>query len=392
MRFQTNSPGLEGTLASESVASCAPPARASNHSTHLRRVDCRAEFAHLGPAWDDLIRRTGQDPFLHHAFLRIWLDNFAPRADLEILTLVDSDGTLRAALPLMRSQTRWAGLPVRELRATTNVHACRFDLLAEHPEAAANTLMDDLGSRRDWDVLVMPEVLAGGQARALHKEARRRGWPTGHWASMASPWIRLPPTPEAMAGRLDAKFRANLRRRHRLLEAAGRARVERITDGPDLESVLARGLALEACGWKGRGGTAILSHANTAGFYTELARDQARRGQLALWALYLDDHLAAFQFGLEDRRRYLLLKTAYDENLGSCSPGQLLMEAVVNDAIGRGLSEIDFLGAQMPWKQAWTDQVRQHEWLFIFRDCSLGRVLWQLKFRWTPTVRRILAP
>ncbi|MFN2335029.1 MAG: GNAT family N-acetyltransferase, partial [Wenzhouxiangellaceae bacterium] len=89
----------------------------------------------------------------------------------------------------------------------------------------------------------------------------------------------------------------------------------------------------------------------TCGFYTDLARSFGAQGKLALWALYLDERLIAFQFGLEHQGSYALLKPAYDESLARYSPGQLLMAEVLRDAISRRLNRFEFLGEDMPWKR-----------------------------------------
>jgi CelD/BcsL family acetyltransferase involved in cellulose biosynthesis len=111
-----------------------------------------------------------------------------------------------------------------------------------------------------------------------------------------------------------------------------------------------------------------------------LARLAAAEGRLALWFLRLDGRPIGFQYGLEHAGRYLLLKPAYEEAFADCSPGQLLVEDVLRDCIARGLHEFDFLGPNMPWKRDWTDQVRPHEWLYVFRG-TRGRLAHSLKFR-----------
>ena len=99
----------------------------------------------------------------------------------------------------------------------------------------------------------------------------------------------------------------------------------------------------------------------------------------------------AFHFSLVSGDRYFLLKPGYDESLGHCSPGQLLMEDALRDCIGGGLRELDFLGPDMDWKRDWTDRARVHTWLYAFRDGRLGRALCRAKFRWVPAAKEALA-
>jgi hypothetical protein len=56
----------------------------------------------------------------------------------------------------------------------------------------------------------------------------------------------------------------------------------------------------------------------------------------------------------------------------------------------RGLMGYDFLGPDAEWKTKWTERVCPHNWLFIFRDTSLGHALYKAKFKWLPAAKQAL--
>ncbi|MBX5483738.1 MAG: GNAT family N-acetyltransferase [Myxococcaceae bacterium] len=354
-------------------------------------VEGRAAFVALEAEWNALVRETDDQIFYRHEFIRVWVDNFAPTARLRVLTLRAQDGTLQAVLPLIERRTRMYGVPLRELCAAANLHSCRFDLIARDPKRAAEAFFDHLVQDRSWDLIRLTDVPEGGKAFALLAHAAACGHPTGVWQSLQSPYIPLPDTPAALMDRLDSKFKANLRRRRKRLEEKGRVTFERVEGGAQLAAFLEEGLRLEQSGWKGRGGTAIAQDEATRGFYSELARNAEHLGVLALWFMRLDGRAVGFHYALQYAGRYLLLKPAYDEAIRECSPGQLLMEEVVKDCIGRGLPEFDFLGPDMPWKRDWTDHVRPHFWLYVFRRSPKGRALREAKFRWIPAIKERVA-
>jgi CelD/BcsL family acetyltransferase involved in cellulose biosynthesis len=354
-------------------------------------VTGRTAFMALEPEWNALVESTADEPFYRHEFFRVWVDNFAPESRLRVLTLRDTEGRLTAALPLMAGRASLYGVPVRQLSATANPHSCRFDVVAREPGAAAAAFLEHLRTDRDWDVLLLTDVPEGGAGWSLYEAARAAGLPVGTWESLQSPYIPLPGAWEAYQRTLPSKFKANCRRRRRKLEERGRVTVERVEGGPDLEAKLEEGFALEASGWKGRRGTAMAQDARTRGFYSELARTAGYAGRLALYYLRVDGRAVAFQYALEYGGRYFLLKPGYDESLGDCSPGQLLMEDVLRDCMARGLREFDFLGPDMVWKRDWTDKVRRHTWLYIFNDTAFGRALCAAKFRWAPVAREVVA-
>ncbi len=344
-----------------------------------------ATFSELRSEWNALVSRSDDQIFYRHEFIETWLDHFAI-GKWRILLLRDRSGGLVAALPLLHARARLHGLPLRQLRGAANLHSGRFDLIADQPEQASIAFLDYLDTQHDWDVLILTELPTQGRARTLEKVANERGFPTGRWCAMQSPCCKLPATWDELEGQLSRSFRANLRRRRRGLEAKGEVRVERCSDSA---KQVEAGLELELRGWKGRAGTAMAQDADTCGFYTDLARALGATGQLALWSLYLDERLIAFQFGLEHRGSYALLKPAYDESLARYSPGQLLMAEVLRDAIDRRLTRFEFLGEDMPWKQDWHPETLAQDWLFVFRKSIGGRILQALKFSLLPRLRKL---
>ena len=356
----------------------------------VSEVTDRAGLGRMEREWDALLDASPArgTVFLRHAFLRIWIDNFAPRKKLRVLVARDRAGTLQAALPLVEQPMRFYGVPVRALLSASNPHSCRFDAVARDAGRAAEAFYPYLAADDSWDVIRVGDVPEGGVLRALHQAFAKDGWPAGTWPSLQSPYVPLPSTWDEFAGRLTSKFKANLRRRRKKLREP--VAFERYSAGEDLEARLEAGFALEASGWKGQRGTAIAQSPATRGFYTELARWASREGLLALRFLHAGGRPVAFHYALVTKDRYFLLKPGYDESLGECSPGQLLMEDVFKECTGAGLRELDFLGPDMTWKRDWTDQVRPHDWLYVYRKGRLGRALCSAKFRWLPAARKAL--
>lgn len=384
-----------GSFGSASVLSGDSPDERPDIDEIALRLEVHTDpeaFVALGDEWDALAERCGRGLLYRHEFLRLWREHFAPGETLRVLTQRTCDGVLTAALPLLLRRTRIYGVPVRELSAMANVHSGRFDLLAENPPEAARAFLGVLREQADWDVLRLIDVPQGGAAEALLVAAGPAGLRSDRWASMNSPYIDLPASWSELEQTLSSHFRANMRRRRRRLSEIGAVSTE-LCDGSDhvvLSERLDEGLQLEAEGWKGRGGTAICQASDTLEFYTALARQAGCDGRLRLWFLRLDGQAIAFQFGLQDGTRYLLLKPTYDEAHGAVAPGHLLMETVLQDCIARGLLEFDFLGPGMRWKSDWASRGRPHAWLYLFRG-PRGRIVHGLKFRMAPMVRALLA-
>lgn len=345
-------------------------------------------LAELSTEWDGLVHTspTGS-PFALSGWTRVWCESFAPEAPLHVLC-ARRGGQAVAFAPFIERQGRLARCPLRVWQSPSNEHSQRTDwALGARPEPALAALWSRL-REQPWELLLLKDILTGGAVdRALGEAAEREGFLVARWPSLDSPWLPVEP-PEVLQRELEAKFRANLRRRRKKLTQRGELHLERVEEGERLEAVLAEGMRLEASGWKGERGTAMASAPATQRFYTSLARLGAEQGWLALYLLHAGTRPVAFHFGLQYRDTYLLLKPGYDESVGECSPGQLLVEEVLRDLAQRGAQEFDFLGPRMPWKLDWTDRLRSHCWLFILRPTLKGRLLHAARFRYGPRVAR----
>jgi CelD/BcsL family acetyltransferase involved in cellulose biosynthesis len=325
-------------------------------------------------------------------------------------------GAVVAALPLVaeRRRRRIAGVPARLLRSLTDYHSYRFDLwLDPGPagDAAARALIAYLGRRGGWDAFELwPAPASDAAAARLVAAAREAHMPVGDWQLMISPYLPLPSSDAELDRQLSNKFRGNLRRRARKLEAdVGPLALERIdgrasaapagsatfadaaVDIATLDAALDEGFALEAAGWKGELGSAIACDPRLAARYRAIAHAFAARGRLACYFLKAGPRRVAFHFALVDDDTYYLLKPGFDPALASYGLGHLLVDAVARDLITLGIRELDFLGEDMEWKREWTDHTRAHRFSCVFAPTLCGRALAAWKLRFVPGVKR-LAP
>jgi CelD/BcsL family acetyltransferase involved in cellulose biosynthesis len=353
----------------------------------VEELQGRTAFGALRDEWNALLARGPVDlPFLRHEWIGAWLDAFAPTARLRVLVARDRAGAAVGMAPLLEERVRGA----LRLVAPANDHSCRVEwILGPDASGAVAALWAHLRDRLRWDVLLLRDLPRDGPTSLLLEPlARADEHLTGRWASMASPY--LPLGGEPCEARTSSKFRANLRRRARRLAELGAVSVRRVSGGPDLGPAFAAFLALEAAGWKGARGTAIARDERLVSFYGAVVRDAAARGALAVRELVLDGRPIAIHLGLVHRGAYLLPKTAYDEQLGAVSPGQLLHREVLAECEHLGLRELDFLGPDMDWKRDWVPRTRPHDWLYVYRSSLAGRAMHTLKHRVRPAVKEVL--
>ncbi len=158
----------------------------------------------------------------------------------------------------------------------------------------------------------------------------------------------------------------------------GRARARRPARG----GLRARGSA----GWKGQRGTAMAQDTATRGFYSELARDAAYGEVLALYFLRLDGRPVAFHFGAAPRRHATCCSSpATTRGCKECSPGQLLMEEVL-----QGLRRPEADASSTSSDRTCRGSATGRTGCGSTPGCSssatppVGRALCKAKFQWVP--------
>jgi len=318
-------------------------------------------------------------PFFRPEWIAAVINAFAPKQRLLLIT-VREGSCLRAVLPLLEGKKSVFGIRFTSFCGAANVeYSCRFDLIhgrsgdvAEIGRAVWNYLRES----RAWDAVELPIVPSGGAAERFLMIAREEGFLTLQHEVTRSPYLPLNHSRNAADfssfGR-DARFRKNLRRRRRNLEADGRLtlRGAQKADTDTLQQLY----HIEQSGWKGKKGTAILDSNETRQFYDSVAKSAERFGYLSLYFLEQGSSTIAAQFGLTYRGKHYAVKSGYDEKYEEYGPGHLITGMTLRDCVQRGICEYDFLGQQEGWKMEWASEVRPHASCHIFRKSLLGHLL-----------------
>jgi CelD/BcsL family acetyltransferase involved in cellulose biosynthesis len=173
---------------------------------------------------------------------------------------------------------------------------------------------------------------------------------------------------------LSSNLRRNLKRYRVRLEGKGQVEV-RIEPARPGESLLTEFLALEAAGWKGRAGTAILQRPRELAFYTDLINTLREQGRLEWQTVRVGGRLIAAGFGVRCGDALVLPKIAYDEEFADYSPGSLLTHAVMVDASARNLCEINHL-SRADWHGYWQMDKDRYSDVLLVRSAMLPLV-WQ---------------
>jgi len=350
-------------------------------------------FLNLQSAWDVLADAANLDhPFLEFEWNRAWFDCCGKDSELNILVLYDGREVVAIA-PLILTRVKMWGVQLMRLGFFYNDHVPRADfIVAQGRSDVYRVIWKHLMENRNWDLLQLCQLPDGSETLPqLQSLAAEDGCLSDVWASGAAPYVTMSESWGQYFEGLPSKHRSNLRNRFKRLNQIGAVEIEAITGEDDVEDAIQPALALEAAAWKGLSGTAVSCDPDLTHFYTKIAERSARKGWLRLNFLKAGPKRIAFDFSLVYKNRLFLLKLGYDPDFAAYSPSNLLFCLALQGSFERGLAVYDLLGQTADWKRNWTEESREHYWLYVFPGTLKGRFLFALKFRLAPLLKKTTA-
>jgi CelD/BcsL family acetyltransferase involved in cellulose biosynthesis len=308
-------------------------------------------------------------PVVDAHWMASWLEAFTP-PDAFLLCAHERGGLVGLAA-LQRLSERWHGGRITVIQSLTNVESYRFEFLAADGRLdIARHLWRTLCRAGTADVIRLDHVPDSSPTLAAGLDvAREHGWRTVIEDTFATP-LRALSSSRAWDQGLRSSFKYRLRNRLKRLAVKGDVGFEMVSSSQGVSAALPKFYQLEASGWKGVQGTAVVQQPAVKRLYDEIAVRACGDVRLALLTV-AGTPIAAQVLRLCGRTLFML-KIAYDEAYGLFAPGQLLTARVVQYGIQQGIEGLDFLADNAPWKEVWATGFVRHRRLLLFAPTLAG--------------------
>lgn len=351
--------------------------RSADRSRQIEVVTTGERFAELAAAWDRL-ERDEPTPFASHAWFTAWWAAFGAGGELRIVALWEGD-ELAGVLPLQRRG--------RGLGAMANVHTPVFRPPAVDA-AALEQLLDAalrLGGRLTLESLPEQDPATA----ALQRRAAADGGRVLLAPAHVSPIVDTTGEYADWRALSRPRWGAPLERFRRKMQREHAAEIATIVEPVDVAAELRAGFAVEASGWKGEAGTAILSDPATLRFYEDVASAAQERDELRFSRVVLDGRVAAFDLTVLRKGRLYLLKTGFDEQYRKLAPGLVMRLSIIERCFELGLEAHELLGDDSEWKRKFATGERRHATLDVYgrRPAPLAQYAWRSTLR--PRLARV---
>jgi CelD/BcsL family acetyltransferase involved in cellulose biosynthesis len=338
-----------------------------------------ARFAELAPEWAAILPSDSR-PFDLHPWYIAWWRAFGDDAELALCT-ARRDGELVGAFPLLYCS---AGI-----RALANVHTPSFRPLARDPEAMVGLVaaVMERGGPGGVELIALPD--GDPSVAQLATGAREASMLPLVEPAYSSPTVATDGDFDAWRGPSKKRWGAPLERFRRKMGRDYEAEFVIVVPPGELEAELDDGFRVEASGWKGRAGTAIVSNPATEAFYREIAREFERRGELRISRIGLDGRTVAFDLCILYDARLYLLKTGFDEDFRRLAPGLVMRLSIIERCFELGLRSHELLGGESEWKAKFETGKRAHVNLRTYHRSPPGLARYTYRTRLRPGMKRV---
>ena len=360
----------------------------------VRQVTTPDELERLVPHW----RRLAEGkPFLSPDWLLVWWRHFGSQRgrQLAVLVVADEQDQPVAIAPWYREPSRLHGPTLRFLGSgEVCTDYLSFPCRDGWQQPAAMAIADWLSGATDacrgsrsaaWDLLHLESVSADdAMVQHLCEAMAQRGAVT-HAQEAASCWrVALPDSWEEYLALLSKSHRKRVRRLEREYFDSRRARQVTAETPAQLQQGFRVMVDLHARRWASRGGTGVFDDAAMHGFHRAATSELMASRQLRLTWLELDGRPVAAEYSLLGDGVLYAYQSGMDPDAGAHEPGTLTLIATLRTAIDEGLSAVDFLRGDEPYKQHWRATPRDNRDVRVLANRWQGRVrhtLWQAASR-----------
>jgi len=289
------------------------------------------------------------------------------------------------AIPYCRHVVRIGGLSLPIVRGASNDYSPRYDVLGgDHGSIDPDEILRDLEvSCMDfYGVSEQSRLLKGIERYGDRELIQRDLFESTSFVDCTLDW-------DSYWASRGKNLRSNLLSIEKKLQDS-RVEILRLSEWEDIAPLRDTIYEVEASGWKGRGGTAIIQNERVKVFYDELMRDFSKRGLLRLFLLKIDDEFVAFELNTLYRGTLSALKGGFRESHSRLSPGQFLRYRFLRWAFAEPqVMFYDMLGPASETKTRWATGSETLLTVRAFRR-SLTGLLFRARFVAGPRIKAYL--
>jgi CelD/BcsL family acetyltransferase involved in cellulose biosynthesis len=306
--------------------------------------------------WRDLWASAPASPYQAYPFLSAWFETVGKARALTPLLVVDRgpDGRASALLPLCAA--RRSGLSIGLFLGGSESNLC-LPLVAPqaHYDAARlRALLVEAAVRAPEPVDLF---CLRNQPRRFEGVDNPLAFANARPSASSAYGAILPASMEELAAKISKESRKKARKKEARLAAIGALSYEHRARGQRGDEILAALRRQKSARFAGKGVSADLNGEALPDFLSRLSRESGD-GALELHALSVGGRIVATYAGVVARGRFSAMLNSYEmePEIARCSPGELLLHALLRNLVARGVTRFDLGAGEARYKNAVCDE------------------------------------
>ena len=329
--------------------------RATEKARPYASVEAFGDLHQVQDEWRELFAQAPVSPYQSFEFISAWSETLGKAQGLEPMIIVARDQNRRplALLPFAIAKSGPLRVATFLSGRESNFNLALFRRNVEFDRCAILGLLKDAATippRPDLYLLRNQPMQFGGTDNPLLFSHFQPSPSSGYGTTLPSDAISL-------ESRSSKETRKKLRKKETRLGELGEISYEHNASGARSKAILDTLIAQKTKRLKTAN---IISNLQEQSFKEFLTRIAALEddGALELHALTLSGRVVAAYAGLTHAGRFSAMLNSYDmnEDIARCSPGDLLLHALLRNLISRGFTHFDLGAGEARYKNAVCDQ------------------------------------
>ncbi len=360
-------------------------------------VETLAEWDALRPIWNEL---AGSQVFCRFEWMRRWWESFGfDRGRPYIVVVADESGKVRGLAPWWLQTSIVEGRMLQFL-GSGEVCSDYLTLLARNEDrlSVACEVAAWLSTRDDWDVLELDGTLQDDESIVqLVSSCRELGSPVSELSAMSCWRLELPAVWEDYVATLSKSHRKQVRRVERRCLQTGQFVLREAKTELERRRVFAELVRLHQMRWQSVGESGVFASRRFLEFLQRMSTEWFIGGRVRLYELVEDDRTWAAEIHFTGGGTSYAYQAGVDPEGRDRDVGHMMNVAVIRSLIAEGMTGLDFLRGDEPYKAhfraepratcrrrisspRWSGKLRHQAWLakgsvksWVKSACGMGK-------------------
>lgn len=345
-------------------------------------------FLSLEEEWNALLEKCQNDTiFLRHEWFRCWWEAYGAGKELLIL-LIKENGELLGICPFMISKDDFRGFPIKKISFIENDETPRLNIIyingrSEIIEAIIGYLLQKV---KEWNILILDRIPVDSESYGMiQKVCQEKKLSFLNKTSWQSPFLRIETDWDTFYKNTSQRLKKRLRYDNNQLKKLGNIEVSQVNSKKkDLEDIFCVGQS----SWKNRIDKSISSTEENKRFFSSLTVTANAKGWLYVWMMKANGKPIAFEYDLQYKGKVHALRSEFNEEYASYSPGAVLESYIIKDIFLSGCKEYDMGGSADEYKKHWTVNIREHANILVFNKGLYPKLMSFLEGTIIPYIKR----